>query len=104
MECANGGNDCSVKCASGGNDCSMECVSGGNDCSVQCANGVRYLMRGGTPWDVLIECGRKQGPNCKRISMGVDPLCGHLIWHKKSQHLQGGCWIMLGHKWQMEWQ
>jgi hypothetical protein len=58
-----------MECASGGNDCSVECVSGGSDCSVQCVDGVRYLMRGGTPWDVLVKCGRKQGPNCKRIGM-----------------------------------
>jgi len=38
----------------------------GNDYLVQCASGVRYLMCGGTPWVVPIECGKKQGPNCKK--------------------------------------
>jgi hypothetical protein len=77
VECANGGSDCSMECASGGNDylmecvngesdCSMECVSGGSDCSMECASGVRYLMHDGTPWAVLVKCGKKQGPNCKR--------------------------------------
>jgi len=71
---------------------------------VQCASGMKYLMCSGTPWVVPIECGRKQGPNCKRtnensrcwqciggMGMGMGPLCSHLIWHKKSQHLQRGC-------------
>ncbi len=82
---------------------------------MECASGVKYLMCDGTPWAMPVKCGRNQGPNCKRIeenlgrwqctgNVGVGPLCGHLIWHKKSQHLQGGCWIMFGHKWQMEWQ
>jgi hypothetical protein len=56
-----------MECASGGNDCSVQCVSGGDDCLVQCASGVRYLMFGATPWAVPAKCGRKQGPNCKRI-------------------------------------
>ncbi len=30
-----------------------------NDCLEECASRVRYLMCGGTPWDVLIKCGRK---------------------------------------------
>jgi hypothetical protein len=58
MKRASGGSNCSVKCA-GGNDCSMECASGGSDCSVQCASGMRYLMCGGTPWAMLVKCGRK---------------------------------------------
>jgi hypothetical protein len=92
----------------------MQCVSGENDCLVECASGVKYLMCGGTPWAMSIKCGKKQGSNCKRTKknsghwqciggVGMGPLCGHLIWHKKSKHLQAGCWIILGHKWQMEW-
>jgi len=38
----------------------------GSDCLVECASGVMYLMCGGTPWAMLIECGKKQGPNHKR--------------------------------------
>ncbi len=38
----------------------------GSDCSMECASGMRYLMCGGTPWGVPIECGRKQSPNYKR--------------------------------------
>jgi hypothetical protein len=38
----------------------------GSDCSTKCASGVTYLMCGGTPWAMFVECGRKQGPNCKR--------------------------------------
>jgi hypothetical protein len=44
----------------------MECAGGGSNCSVQCASRMRYLMCGGTSWVVPIECGKKQGPNCKR--------------------------------------
>jgi hypothetical protein len=32
---------------------------------------------------------------------------GPIVWPphlaQETQCLQGGCWIMLGHKWQMEW-
>jgi hypothetical protein len=106
MECVSGGNHWFVECVSGSSDCLMECASGGNDCLVECAHGMKYLMCGGTPCVVPIECGRKQGLDCKKTEensrhwqciggMGVSPLCGHLIWQKKSQHLQGGYWIML---------
>jgi hypothetical protein len=64
---ASGGNDCSMECASGWNNCLVECANGGNDCSMQCVSGMRYLMCGGTPWVVRVECGRNQGPNYKRI-------------------------------------
>jgi hypothetical protein len=113
MECVSG-DDCLVECVSGGmtvqwnvsggrNDCSVECASGGSDCSMQhYVSGMRYLMCGGTPWVVPVQCGKKQGPNYKRIKenlgrcqcigdMGMGPLCGHFSCHKKSQHLQGGC-------------
>jgi hypothetical protein len=50
-----------------GSDCSVQRVSGGSDYSMQCVNGVKYLMCGGTPWGVPIECGKKQGPNYKKI-------------------------------------
>jgi hypothetical protein len=56
-----------MECVNGGSDCLMECASGGSDCLVQCVSRMKYLMCGGTPWAVPIECGRKQGPNCKRI-------------------------------------
>ncbi len=39
----------------------------GCDCLVECATIGRYLMCGGTPWAMLVECGKKQGPNCKKI-------------------------------------
>jgi hypothetical protein len=56
-----------MECANGGSDCWVECASGGSDCLVQCASGVRYLICGGTPWAVFVKCGKKQGPNYKRI-------------------------------------
>jgi hypothetical protein len=31
----------------------------GSDCLVECVSGVMYLMCGGTPWAMLIECGKK---------------------------------------------
>jgi len=73
----------------------MECAGGGSDCSIQCASRMRYLMCGGTSWAVPIECGKKQGPNCKRTkknvgcwqcigSVGMGPLCDHFIWVRNS--------------------
>jgi hypothetical protein len=53
------GNDFLVECVSGGSDCSVECASGGNDCLVECASGMKYLMCGGTPWAMPVECGKK---------------------------------------------
>ncbi len=66
VECANCGNDYLVECVSGGNDCLVECASGGSDYSMECPSGMRYSMCGGTPWAMCVECGMKQGPNCKR--------------------------------------
>jgi hypothetical protein len=67
VECVSGSSDCLMECASGGNDCLVECASGQNDCSMECVNGMKYLMFAGTPWVVPVECGRKQGLDCKKI-------------------------------------
>ncbi len=55
----------------------------GSDYSVECANGMRCLMYGRTPWVVPIECGKKQGPNCKRTKENLGHWqCGHgpIVW------------------------
>ncbi len=82
MECVSGGNDwfvefvsgnsdCLMECVNGGNDCLVECASGQNDYSMDCANGMKYLMCGGTPWVVPVECGRKQGLDYKKTVVWV---------------------------------
>ncbi len=38
---------------------------------MECASGMRYLMCGGTPWALLVKCGKKQGLNYKRIKKNL---------------------------------
>jgi hypothetical protein len=53
----------------------------GSDCSAKCVSRMTYLMCGGTPWVVFIECRRKQGPKLQKDQRKFRALVMHRWWY-----------------------